>query len=383
MAKYDVECPVCGAGYEVQLYGKGSDREWRLENWDWTCDECKEKARQEENAKAAAANVAAGLPALTGTEKMIAWAEMIRKQKLATLDEEIGQRPITPDVDKPRLELAIANLKNRTAARWWIDNRDTRILLLLRDEYQATEKPLPPEEKKIADEAKAEAMIEATVRPEKPVTETVTEIRVLEKAVEIVFPEKREDFRQIVRFTLAFGWTGALWRRDLKPTNGTPQDRAAEAGNRLLAAGFPVRIFDENVRVHAVYGTFEPEARRWVMGRTSGKYNGWFCIKWPREEDFFKAAKRLHGSRYDKPEIVVPAEQFQEILDFAEMYEFALSSGALKLVETGRAVREKALTARPHIPKDKRLPKPGEKPERLETPQDVDIADEFKEGVGE
>ncbi len=381
MAKYDVECPVCGTSYRVDLVGPHRDREWRLENWDWTCDECKEMARQEENAKAAAANAAAGLPALTGSEKMVAWAEMIRKQKLATLEEEMSRRDLNTAPDKDRLLAAVANLKGRTSSRWWIDNRDAHIMGLLRDEYQVTEKPLPSEEKKIAEEAKAKAQIEATVRPEKPVTETVAEIRALESAVEVAFPEKREDFRQIVRFSLGYSWTGALWRRDLKPTNGTAQDRAAEAGNRLLAAGFPIRIFDDSLRVRAVYGTYEPESRRWVMARTSGQYNGWFAISWPKGEDFYQAAKRIHGARYDKPAIVVPPEQFQEILDFAEMYEFSLSPGALKLVETCRAVREKALTTKPQVPETHRLPKPGEKPEHLDVPQDVDVADEFREEV--
>lgn len=83
MAKYDVECPECGDSYAVQLYGNSRDREWKLDNWDWTCDECKERARQEENKKAAAANAEAGLPALTG------------------------------DVDKGRLDLAIRHNRAR------------------------------------------------------------------------------------------------------------------------------------------------------------------------------------------------------------------------------------------------------------------------------
>lgn len=382
MAKYEVTCPTCEETYTVNLTGPHKDREWRLENWDWTCDECREKARQEENRKAAEANTAAGLPPLTGSEKQVAWAETIRKQKIATLDEELTKRELTDRIDVDRFNAAVVGLKNKVDAKWWIDNRDTHVTRLLHAEYAVTEKPLPPEEKKIAEDAKTEAMKEATVRPEKPITETVAEIRAGEKFVEVSFPEKREDFRQLVRYQLGYTWSKGklVWRRDLKVTNGTPHDRAAELGNRLLAAGFPIRVFDDTLRGHAVYGTFEPESKRWIAKRTSGKYDGWFVITWPREEDFYKAAKRLRASKYDKPSIVVPAEQFQEVLDFAEMYQFSISDGAKSLIETAKAVREGALTASVKLTEERRLPEPGDKPSPLAVPDNVEIADEFMEG---
>lgn len=381
MAKYEVTCPTCEETYTVNLTGPHRDRKWRLENWDWTCDECREKARQEENQKAAEANIAAGLPPLTGSEKQVAWAETIRKQKIATLDEAIQHREMSDRVDKDRFFAAVESLKNKSEARWWIDNRDTHVDRLMKIEYDKTEKPLPPEEKQIAEEAKTEAMKEATVRPEKPITETVAEIRAGEKFVEVSFPEKREDFRQLVRFKLGYSWNKEklVWRRDLKVTNGSAHDRAAELGNRLLAAGFPIRIYDETLRVHAVYGTFDPESKRWIAKRTSGKYEGWFVISWTREDDFYKAAKRLRGSKYDKPSVVVPAEQFQEIIDFAEMYQFSLSDGAKTLIDTARDVREGALKASVKAPEKHELPEPGDKPAPLAVPENVEIDVEFKE----
>jgi hypothetical protein len=269
MAKYTVTCPRCETDYRVDLIGPSRDREWKLDNFDWTCDECREKAQAEENAAASAANAASGLPALTGSEKMIAWAETIRKQKIITIDDYIERYTGHHPLDE-RLQAAIGGLKNRTSARWWIDNRDRHVEQLLREEYAVTEKPLPPEDKKAAEEAKAEALAEATVRPPKPVTETVAEIRISGPVVEILFSEKREDFRQIVRFQLGYTWAETRWRRQIELINGTPEDRAAEAGNRLLAGGFSIRIFDDSLRVRAVYGTYEPEAKRWVMALTSG-----------------------------------------------------------------------------------------------------------------
>ncbi len=390
MAKYSVECPVCGSTYAVQLYGPGRDREWKLENWDWTCDDCKEKARQEENQKAAMANAEAGLPPLTGSEKQVPWAETIRSEKFNYLQKTkqdkleylhreafYGSYDALP-INDPHWDYAVSLLTAQTAASWWIDNRDIKIGIILKQLFVNNPPAIPePEEIK---EAKNEALIEATVRPEKPITETVAEIRAGDKFVEVIFPEKREDFRQLVRFKLGYKWTETRWRRDLKPINGTPHDRAAELGNCLLAAGFPIRIFDDTLRVHAVFGSYERESKRWIMVRTTGQYNGWFVINWPRDEDFYKSAKRLRGARYDKPFVVVPAEQFQEVLDFADMYQFSISDGARKVVQTAHTVRANALTASVTPPKKEKLPEPGEKPTPLNVPENVDIADEFKEG---
>lgn len=99
MAKYDVECPSCGSSYQVSLFGNHKDREWKLENWDWTCDECKEKERQEANAQAAAANADAGLPPLTGSKKQIAWAETIRKQKITHIEDGIAHKGLSQQYD--------------------------------------------------------------------------------------------------------------------------------------------------------------------------------------------------------------------------------------------------------------------------------------------
>jgi hypothetical protein len=83
-----------------------------------------------------------------------------------------------------------------------------------------------------------EALAEATIRPEQPKTETVAEIRVLDNAVEILFPERREDFRELVRFKLGYTWTEPCWKRELKSVNGSPADRAAEAHLWVLKSRF-------------------------------------------------------------------------------------------------------------------------------------------------
>lgn len=85
----------CGHTGREQIYGKTADREkkaiWLGQNK--VCPDCYEKNLV---AKRAAANEAAkkaaetqGLPALTGSKKQVAWAETIRQEKIARINELI------------------------------------------------------------------------------------------------------------------------------------------------------------------------------------------------------------------------------------------------------------------------------------------------------
>lgn len=406
MAKYQVNF-YCGHTETVQLFGKTAERErwieWAEQNK--LCRDCYEKqkgeVRQEAARAAAEEAVENGLPSLVGSDKQIAWAETIRAEKLAEVDRLIA--PLDSNMAKVAADPALLEKANRKAvedgfidfadsgeclkeavncvkeidsAKWWIDNRTENMRNILAETAKQVAK-VRKDTIPVAVDAKAEA----TIRPENPVTETVAEIRIHEKSVEVVFPEKREDFWLIIKKHLGFAWTEGSWKRPAGIKTGTPVDRAAETGNRLLAAGFCVRIFDPAIREAAVNGTFEPEADRWVMQRTSGAYSGWFAIDWKeRNENLYNAARKLKGSKYDQKAVVVPPEQFEEVLDFAGLYGFRLSPGAHEVVERARSLRSAALTATPvkseaiHHP-----PVPESKPEKLAVPESVEVADEFKD----
>ncbi len=411
MAKYEIEFS-CGHTDTIQLYGKTSERESYLE---WAkdnklCPECwaaaKQKAREEASEQAAQENTEFGLPALTGTEKQVAWAETIRKEKAqhifsvlknhekhltkAREDQEYADRMLKAFAEDGFGSIEDAFVAARAAAEailgeasahWWIEHRDADIGRLILDkakEFKKSSIDNTPQ----AQDAKAEA----TVRPEHAITETVAEVQVLEKSIEIVFPEKREDFRELVRFKLGYSWDKikSRWTKAIGIKSGSVNDRAAELGHSLLAAGFPVRIFDESIRAAAIAGQYEPECHRWIMKRTSNQFTGWFSISWPREEDFYQAAKKLPGSRYDKPDVVVPPEQFEQVLDFAGMYGFKLSPGAEESAETARKAKDAALTAKAEEKREpEAMPRPGRKPRKLAAPANVEVADEYKEEVGQ
>lgn len=382
MAKYYV---THSCGHEIchQLVGKHSDRE-RKEEWlaSVPCLECKQeeddRARDDHNQQSAKENAAAGLPSLIGTEKQVAWAETIRKDLVARLDAAEAIYPgklakILADREKHRhlidqviekgflsieesfscAVLAINRLKAETSASWWIEHREDNLGQLV------FETSILCRSARINESSEAiEAFIEATVRPPEPVTETVAEIRVLNSAVEISFPEKREDFWKIIKKQLGYEWAGTCWRRNLNQViNGNPGDRAAEAGNSLLAAGFIIRLFDEDLRRTAIEASFTAECKLWVLSRTTGKYEGWFVVKWPEKNDsIYSAARKLPGSKWDSPHVVVPAVHFEEVLDFAKMYGFGLSPGAHEIVAKAQAAKDAALTAMPNTPDETSMP---------------------------
>ena len=96
-------------------------------------------------------------------------------------------------------------------------------------------------------------------------------------------------------------------------------------------------------------------------------------------DNLYKAARKLPGSKWDKPSVVVPVEQFEEVIDFAGMYGFKLSEGAQEIASQARKVKEGALVAHVEEAEDKQPLIPGDKPKKLAVPEKVEVADEFKD----
>lgn len=388
MAKYDITYS-CGHSDTIQLYGKTKDREWKLANEETKlCPECwqkhREEERQKQNAEAAEANQAAGLPELEGTEKQIAWAESIRKNMIEAVEKHVFGR-----VDKGKTEQnpkayqdlvkAFNSLKSHSSASWWIDNQGYDFFHLrrvLERELAAVKKAESQPPKAVIESAKAEA----TIYPEKRVAENVAEIKIKDDVLAVSFPERREDFRKLIK-GLGYSWSGFAWQRTIRPRNGSVEDRAAETGNKLLAAGFPVRIYDETIRKRAIAGEYEPECKRWVQLREiDGEYKGWLAINWDGYNDsLYRAAKKIAGARWSRGSMVVPAENFDEVLDFAKMYGFRISEKALAAINATRELKERALTTGVKVRDLKEEPVPAPKPLVLEVPSEVEIDAELRD----
>lgn len=127
MAKCDVS-HTCGHEATHSLFGKGSFREWKLKRLaEEPCWECEVAARYE---AAAEKSEKLSLPALTGSEKQIAWATTLRIEKLAEartyIDDLLRRgRSRGHDVAEAAVELEklLVRLEHQTEAKFWIDNR--------------------------------------------------------------------------------------------------------------------------------------------------------------------------------------------------------------------------------------------------------------------
>ena len=383
MASYTV-IRSCGHEEVVYLFGNTKERERRLEHSEpfKLCRSCAEKEliaqRERENQEAAEAAKQMQLPPLTGSTKQVPWSETLRQKMLADIDK-INHKYLKADNrNNPKLLLAIDFIRSKTEARWWIDHRDLsdyELMELVAAEYEEAKVASiqPPEE------VITESLAEATVRPENPITETVAEITAKKDSIEISFPEKRDDFRTLMRKTLKMEWDGK-WKRELSPWNGTPEDRAAEAGHRLLSKGYIIRIFDEKIRMKAIAGEYERECSNWILALVEGKHKGWLSIRWNKNnDDYYKVARRLPGSQYRKPTVIVRPEHYEEVLDFAQMYGFKFGEKALALIENAKKTKMDSLIATVDDPEPKERVTALCLPPVLEIPTDLEVDDEFRD----
>ena len=141
MGQYSVDFS-CGHRDTVALLGRLDDR-WRKLDWlaeVGACPTCYRDARARRHADqsrtAVEANAQAGLPALEGTPKQIAWAECIRYEALASdynradlVDFLLAGRDVPGTQEQMqdlvrRVRAARTRLDTEMSAAWWIDRRD-------------------------------------------------------------------------------------------------------------------------------------------------------------------------------------------------------------------------------------------------------------------
>ena len=129
MAKYEITYK-CGHTGTVELFGKGSDRERKLE-WmskNHICPECLEKEKQAAQKAIIEEAKNAGLPELTGSEKQVAWAISIRQtfieaieNGIATSDAKYADNPQWTE-SRSAIVSSVEYIKStKTEAKWWID----------------------------------------------------------------------------------------------------------------------------------------------------------------------------------------------------------------------------------------------------------------------
>lgn len=416
MTKAYFKCGACGQ--QVAVVGRNRKDADGLaayrEQRGALCPDCWATAQQEKRAAQAQAAAeeaaAADLPVLQGTEKQVAWAEVIRStqlRRIARVESMLEERVFLTEHAAMAFVLrdGIALIRAATTASWWIGARDfdlgepMYLLSLLAGKPEgsfygakladvvvqarahmaglATPPPVPAPQA-LVDDAKAEA----TLRPAAPKTETIAEVRALASAIEILFPERRDDFRDLAKGALRCQWTAGRWARSMTSTTGTPADRAAEVAHRLLAAGFCVRVYDPAIRAAALAGSYTPECRRWVQVFREGANNGRLALCWSRPDDLYGVAKRIPGARWDGTAhcMAVPVEQFEQVMDFAEIHHFEISDTARTAIDAARELRNRALVAPPvPPPAAPKAERSRAKPSALDVPVAPEVDDDLRD----
>lgn len=179
------------------------------------------------------------------------------------------------------------------------------------------------------------------IRPVEPISPGIARIGLRPDAVIVLHPEKRDDFRDIVK-GMGYHWAETVWR---KPMMGWQQaaNAAAELGHRLLGEGFWVAPPTPDVQSMIVEESFDPEKRRLVKVAIGGQYDGWLALWWARSEDCYSEAKKISGSRYSKPVVVVPPEFYDEVEDFAALHGFGFTARAREIIDRAKTTISAAL----------------------------------------
>lgn len=146
---------TCGHGGQIDIKDRNLNSTRRQERADWIartkkCPDCIAAERAAENQADAEAASDAGFPALTGSEKQIAWAETIRRDFMgaaetaltnALADAEGGKIPVDVGRLRHAIPLARERMLANTRAGWWIDERKMsvagRVGQALRQAYDA------------------------------------------------------------------------------------------------------------------------------------------------------------------------------------------------------------------------------------------------------
>jgi hypothetical protein len=215
-----------------------------------------------------------------------------------------------------------------------------------------------------------------TLRPESAISEFAAEISLDGPVISVSFPKRHDRFVEVVK-SLGYAWKEEVWKRKIGPFAGIPEDRAIELGYALLANGFIVCI-DESLSTRIVTGSFEPEQTRWVSKLAVGNYAGWFAIRWGKGEDYYNAARKIEDSRYNSPNVVVPPEQFEQLLDFASRYDFKLSDGAQSIAQQAREAKESMLVVK--VAPIRKRSNPSDTPTAMPVPEIVEIDEDLRDG---
>lgn len=264
---------------------------------------------------------------LSGSPKQIEWANRIRSKITKNLimyyafNSKKGMYFI--EMDEDVIKKAERFILSKNKASFWIEHREKDYFQFQRL-IESTLYFEEPKEKSVIDEAK----FESTIYPNDQKTKVIAEIAFdEEKNIIRVKSEKDSIIINVVK-KLYYDWSGKVWYRETVPYKRDVADRMAEVGNKLLLAGVPIIIWDEDIRKKAINGDYEKECFRWII-----KDKDMISIVWEfRSDELYRKAKRLPHAKWENGGMDVPARYYAEIRDFAKINEFKITPAAEELL---------------------------------------------------
>lgn len=383
MARITIE-RACGHKETINVIGPQRRRDSAISSAEnRLCEECwlaeKKASNSIESERAIERSEELGLPPLEGSQKQVDWALRIRDQFCSHVEQETNAVLVRilnhakEDVDTnavPRerrdavreaMECLLWEwIGRQTKSSWWIDYRSdlnwhaaealckpfwniARNAIngndALREEQERVQREIFEEKERVR--LSQELAAEQTVYPEVKLSRNIAIIKLHDSSVTCDLPEKNDNLRMICK-SLGYEWDPAamLWRLNINDGGNW----LVETGHRLLLSGIPVRIEDAELRRRAVAGEYVPNNPRRIR-TTTGSPTA-FSIGWPKTQDFYGAAKKIRGAKWNGKRMICPAESFDDVVGFAEVYKFFITPSAASLVEEQRQIREASLVVK-------------------------------------
>ena len=345
----------CGHEGRTNIIGPMKHRQWKADaHFRGLCPECFEKKRAEEREKARIEALEKAkkmeLPELEGSEKQIAWAVTLRQEMIDKIDRLESEVLFRIGSNKKEKQDILDYVMSQKKASWFIDNRSYGILFWLEEKLK--EIRMWKKDQEIApileDIKKDSTVFRVNCGYKEP-----AEIKVSDTKITVTF-SKNENFRKIVK-SLGYTWGDGYWYREINKFNGPAEDRAAELGNKLLNAGFPIMITDNSILQNAISGNYNPEQKRWIKACTKEEHKEKLAISWEGyNDDLYKVAKKLPSAKWHDGSMVVKVNYWQEVEDFANLYGFAFSDSAKELIEQYKASLQDVTVVTPASKKEKK-----------------------------
>lgn len=294
------------------------------------------------------------LPQLSGTEKQVNWANQIRSSLVEETmglfkrcaenadrckDKEWYEKALNEFNDDMK-DVAYA-LNQCNLASWWILMRDDSGKKLVKELARAGK------EQREIDQRDAEL---ETIAPENPQKPGIVKIYSDTEKISIEY-QKDDEFREVVK-SLGYRWEAesVSWVKFFDYSTGDSVDRIAEVANRLLNAGFVVKL-PSCAKEKAINADYEPQHKLWIC-----RIENQITIKIPYgDDDLYHSAKQIHGAKWVRGKgVVVPAASYDEIRDFAEVNGYKFSLGAEQALQAAEDEYMKAITGAVKVAKSRK-----------------------------